>query len=202
MMVVAVVVTRRSRTVPARAGLGALATDATRELDVLRHDRHPLGVDRAQVRVLEEADQVRLARLLQRHHRRALETQVGLEVLRDLADETLERQLADEELGALLVATDLAEGDCAGTIAMRLLDAPGRGRRLAGGLRGELLAGRLPTGTLASGLLRTSHFDDDDDEIRMIRWMDGERCVRDGGRIENDAVRRGTAVYMAVDDDR
>ena len=46
-------------------GLRALAADAPRQLDVLRHDRHPLGVDGAQVRVLEEADQVRFARLLQ-----------------------------------------------------------------------------------------------------------------------------------------
>jgi hypothetical protein len=44
-----------------------------------------------------------------------------LEVLRDLTDETLEGQLADEELSRLLVATDLAEGDRSGTEAMGLL---------------------------------------------------------------------------------
>jgi hypothetical protein len=37
--------------------------------------------------------------------------EVGLEVLGDLADEALKRQLADEELGRLLVATDLTERD-------------------------------------------------------------------------------------------
>ena len=80
----------RSRTLPA---------DAARELDVLGHDRDALGVDGAQVRVLEQADEVRLGRLLQREDGRRLEAQVGLEVLRDLADEALERELADEELG-------------------------------------------------------------------------------------------------------
>jgi hypothetical protein len=44
-----------------------------------------------------------------------------LEVLRDLTDETLEGQLADEELSRLLVATDLAEGDRSGAEAMGLL---------------------------------------------------------------------------------
>ena len=45
-------------------GLSPLAADTARELDVLRHDGHALRVDRAQVRVLEQAHQVRLARLL------------------------------------------------------------------------------------------------------------------------------------------
>ena len=39
----------------------------------------------------------------------ALETQVGLEVLGDLPDQPLEGQLADQQLGGLLVATDLSE---------------------------------------------------------------------------------------------
>jgi hypothetical protein len=40
---------------------------------------------------------------------------------------------------------------------MGLLDAAGGGRRLAGGLGGELLAGRLASGGLAGGLLGTGH---------------------------------------------
>jgi len=46
------------------SGLSALATDPPGQLDVLRHDGDTLGVDGAQVRVLEEADQVSLACLL------------------------------------------------------------------------------------------------------------------------------------------
>ena len=64
------------------ACLGVLATDAARQLDVLGHDRHALGVDRAQVGVLEEADQVRLRRLLQGHDGRRLEAEVGAELPR------------------------------------------------------------------------------------------------------------------------
>jgi hypothetical protein len=81
----------------------ALAADAPRELNVLRHDRDALGVDRAQVRVLEQPDEVRLGRLLQREDGVRLEPKVRLEVLRDLADEPLERELADEQLRGLLV---------------------------------------------------------------------------------------------------
>ena len=44
--------------------LGALSSDSTGELDVLGHDRHPLGVNRAQVGVLEKTHQVRLGRFL------------------------------------------------------------------------------------------------------------------------------------------
>ena len=67
--------------------------DHSVQLDVLGHDGNPLGVDGAEFGVLEESHKVSLAGLLQSHHSRALEAQVGLEILGDLSDETLERQL-------------------------------------------------------------------------------------------------------------
>ena len=72
--------------------------------------------------------------------------------------QTLEGGLADEKLGRLLVATDLTEGDSTGLVAVRLLDAIGRGGRLARSLGGELLTRSLATGGLAGGLLGASHF--------------------------------------------
>ena len=68
-------------------------------------------MDCAEVGVLKEADEVRLGSFLEREDSRALEAQVRLEVLRDLADEALERKLADEKLRGLLVASDLAQRD-------------------------------------------------------------------------------------------
>ena len=47
--------------------LGPLTTDAASELDVLGHDSHTLGVDSAQVGVLEQTDEVSLAGLLEGH---------------------------------------------------------------------------------------------------------------------------------------
>ena len=45
--------------------LGPLASDPPGELDVLGHDGHPLGVDGAQIGVLEQADEVRLGCFLE-----------------------------------------------------------------------------------------------------------------------------------------
>ena len=137
--------------------LRALSADAAGELNVLGHDGDALGVDGAKVGVLEEANEVGLGGLLEGKDGRSLEAEVGLEVLGDLADETLEGKLADEEVGRLLVATDLTEGDGSGAITVGLLDTSGGGGRLAGGLGGELLAGGLASGGLAGGLLGTSH---------------------------------------------
>ena len=51
-----------------------------------RLDSDTLGVDGAEVGVLEEGDEVRLDRLLERADGGALEAEVGLEVLGDFAD--------------------------------------------------------------------------------------------------------------------
>lgn len=91
--------------------LRALATKTARELDVLALDGDTLGVDGAQVGVFEQADEVSFDRLLEGTNGRGLEAEVGLEVLSDFTDETLEWELADQELGGLLVATDFTEGD-------------------------------------------------------------------------------------------
>jgi hypothetical protein len=69
--------------------LGPLATDAARKLDVLGHDGDTLGVDRAEVGVLEQANEVRLCGLLERTDGRGLEAQVGLVVLGNLTNQTL-----------------------------------------------------------------------------------------------------------------
>lgn len=68
-------------------------------------------MDSAQVGILEQGDEVSLDGLLEGTDGRALEAEVGLEVLSDFADETLEGELADQELGGLLVATDLTESN-------------------------------------------------------------------------------------------
>ena len=70
--------------------LAALSADAAGELDVLGHDGYPLGVDGAEVGVLEEGDEVRLGGLLERDDGGSLESKVVLEVLSDLANEPLE----------------------------------------------------------------------------------------------------------------
>ena len=137
--------------------LRALTADAAGKLNVLGHDGDTLGVDGAQVGVLEEADEVGFGGFLERKDGAGLEPEVGLEVLGDLADEALEGELADQELGGLLVLADLTKRDGTGAVPVGLLDAAGGGGRLARRLGGELLAGGLATGGLTGSLLGTGH---------------------------------------------
>ena len=140
-----------------RRNLSTFSTDAASELNVLGHDGDTLGVDGAKVGVLKESDEVSLSSLLKGHDGGGLEAEIGLEVLGDLTDKTLEGQLADEELSRFLVTTDLTEGDGSGTVTVRLLDSS-RGRSgLAGSLGGELLTGSLSSSRFAGGLLGTGH---------------------------------------------
>ena len=140
--------------------LGTLATDTAGELDVLGHDGHALGVDSAQVGVLEQTDQVGLASLLKGHDGRALEAKISLEILSDLTDKTLEWQLADEELGALLVTTNLTKSDGSWPVTMRFLHTTGGWGALTGGLGSQLLPWSLSSGRFTSRLLGTCHLDD------------------------------------------
>lgn len=68
------------------AHLVALTAEAAGELDVLGLDGDTLGVDGAQVGVLEEGDEVGLDRLLEGADGGGLEAEVALEVLSDFTD--------------------------------------------------------------------------------------------------------------------
>ena len=141
--------------------LGPLATDPPSQLDILGHNSDPLGMDGTEVGVLKETHKVSLASLLKSHYSRALKAQVSLEILSDLADQPLERELADQQLCRLLVPEenycktrpiviiaiqqlppDLPECNSARPVAMRLLDTSSCRRRLSCCLGGQLLPKR------------------------------------------------------------
>eukprot|EP00984_Skeletonema_dohrnii_P038494 scaffold41769_cov167-Skeletonema_dohrnii-CCMP3373.AAC.3 len=96
------------------SNLRTLSTDTTGELNVLWHDGNTLGVDSTQVGVLEKTNEVSLSGLLKGKNGRSLEAKITLEILGDLTDKTLEGELADEQVGGLLVTTDLTESDGSG----------------------------------------------------------------------------------------
>lgn len=139
------------------ASLSPLSPNAPSELNILGHDGDPLGMDRAQVGVFEETNQVGLSSLLKSSHSRALEPQVGLEILSDFTDQTLKWELPDEELSALLVLSDLTESHGSGPEPVWLLHSAGGRSRLTSCLGGQLLARSFSSGGLAGGLLGTSH---------------------------------------------
>ena len=126
--------------------LGSFTTEAASELDVFGLDGDTLGVDGAEIGVLKERDEVGLNRLLKSADGRGLEAEVGLEILSDFTDETLEGELSDQELGGLLVATDLTKSDSSWLISVGLLDTSGRRGGLSGGLGSKLLTRGLASG--------------------------------------------------------
>lgn len=71
----------------------------------------------------------------------------------------LEWELADEQLGTLLVTTDFSKSDGTWLVSVWLLDTTGRWRRLAGSLGCKLLTWGLATGGLSGGLLGSGHCD-------------------------------------------
>ena len=137
--------------------LSTLSTDAAGQLDVLWHDGDTLGVDGAKVGVLEESNKVGLGGFLQSHNSGGLETKVGLEVLGDLTNQTLEGQLADQELGGLLVTTDLTKSNGTRPVPVGLLHASCSRGGFASCLCGELLPGGLASGGFTGSLLGTGH---------------------------------------------
>ena len=141
--------------VPAPKHLAALATEPQRKLHILGLDGHAARVDCAQVGVRKQRDDVRLSRLLDRLHSRALEAQALLLLRRQLAHQALERRLLHKQLRAALELADLAQRHRAWAPAVRALHA----RRPSGRLW-RLLA-LLGRGCLlgAGGLLRAGHLD-------------------------------------------
>ncbi|KAF4361928.1 hypothetical protein G4B88_024504 [Cannabis sativa] len=88
--------------------LCTLTADTTSQLNVLRHDRHSLGMDGTQIGVLEQTHQISFCSLLYGKNSVALKPQITkkaayLEVLSNFPNKALEWQFPDQELSALLV---------------------------------------------------------------------------------------------------
>ena len=104
-------------------------------MDILRHDGNTLGVNGTQVGILEKTDQVSLSSFLKGQDSSRLETKIGLEILSDFADKTLEWCLTDQEISRLLVLADFTKSDGTGTITVRLLDSASSWGRFTGSLK-------------------------------------------------------------------
>jgi hypothetical protein len=115
-------------------------------------------MDSSQVGILKETHKVSLRGFLKSTNGARLESEIRLEVLGNLTDETLEGEFADEELSGFLVATDFSEGDGSWAVSVGLLDSSGGGGRLAGSLGGKLLSGGFSSSGFTGSLLSTSHF--------------------------------------------
>ena len=139
--------------------LSSLSSDSSGQLDVLGHDGDSLGVDGAQVGVLEEPNKVSLTCLLESHDSRWLEPQISLEVLCNFSHQTLEGKFSDEKLGWLLVSSDLTESNSSRPVSVGLLDSSSGRSRFSCSLGSQLLPWSLSSGGLPCGLLGTCHVD-------------------------------------------
>ena len=88
-----------------------VASDAPGKVHVLLLHSHALGVDGAQVRVLEQTDNVGLRSLLESLKSLGLESELVVHVHSDTSDQSLEASSGQEHIGGLLVALDLPKGD-------------------------------------------------------------------------------------------
>ena len=137
--------------------LSSFTPDPPCQLDILGHDGDSLSVDGTQVSVFEKTNQIGLAGFLQRHDGRALETKICLEVLCYFTDQALKWQFSNQQLSRLLVAPDLSQCNCAGSIAMGFLDSSCSRGALAGSFGCQLLSWGLASCRFSSSLLCTSH---------------------------------------------
>ena len=150
--------------------LSSLSTDSSGQLDVLWHDGDTLGMDGTQVGVLKQTNQISLTGFLESHDSRALESQVSLEVLGNFSHQTLEGQLADEELSGLLVSSDLTESNSSWPVSVGLLNSSSGWSRFSCSLGGQLLSWSLSSSRFSCSLLGTSHGDSSDETELKAVW--------------------------------
>lgn len=74
-------------------------------------DGDTLGVDGAEIGIFKERDKIGLDGFLEGTDGRRLEAEIGLEVLSNFTNKTLEWQLADQKLCRFLVTTNLTKSN-------------------------------------------------------------------------------------------
>ena len=126
-------------------------------MHVLWHDGNSLGVDGAEVSVLEKTNHVGFRSLLEGKDGRGLESEFASVLRGDFTDESLEWEFSDEKLGALLESSDFSESDGSWSESVGFLDTTG-GWVLFGSLVGDVLSWVLGSGALAGSLLGAGHF--------------------------------------------
>mmetsp|Transcript_12929 Transcript_12929/g.19584 ORF Transcript_12929/g.19584 Transcript_12929/m.19584 type:complete len:234 (+) Transcript_12929:417-1118(+) len=95
------------------------------QIHVADHDGHPLGVDGAEVGIFEQPHHVGFAGLLQGQDSLGLESVLLILLCGpgDLANQTLKGELLHQQVGALLVLSNLAKSNCTTTERSLLLFA-------------------------------------------------------------------------------
>ncbi len=100
--------------------LGGFAAKTTSELEIHWLDCFALAVYGTQVGVFENTNEISFGSLLKSENGLGLESSILFNILRNLANEMLERKLTNKLVRRLLVTMDLAKGDSSRAIMMGL----------------------------------------------------------------------------------
>ena len=106
--------------------LSPLTPDSSSELDILRHNSNPLGMNGTKIGIFKEPNEISLSRLLKSRNSAALKTKVSLEILSNFSYQSLEWKFPDKKLCTLLVLSDLSQCHSPWPEPMGLLDSTGR----------------------------------------------------------------------------
>ena len=152
--------------------LSSLSSDSACQLVFYGHDGNPLGVDGAQVDVFEKTNQVCLGGFLKGSDSSALESQVGLEILSDFSNQTLEWQFSDEQFSRFLVSSDFSKSDGTWTVSVRFLHSSSGWGALSGSLGRQLFSWSFTSGRFSCGLLGSCHLEVEiRNEIRQLKYV-------------------------------
>lgn len=121
-----------------------LTSDSSGKLDISDHDGDSSSVDGAHVGVFEQTDQVSFDGFLEGKESAALESELAAAFVSDVFDDSLERELSDQEISASLVLSDFSDGDGSRSESVSLLDTAHRG--LSGALLSSVFSWLLDTG--------------------------------------------------------
>ena len=122
------------------ASLGTLSSDSSSQLHILWHNSDSFSVNSAQVGIFEQSNQVSFRCFLESHYSRGLESEIGLEILGNFTDQSLEGQFSEQKLSRLLVTSDLTKSNSSWSESVCLLDTSSSWGRFAGGLGGKLFS--------------------------------------------------------------
>ena len=75
-----------------------VSSDSLGQLQILGHDGHSLGLDRTQICVLKQGDEVSFSSFLKSQDCLTLESNFLFPLLGNLSDKSLERQLSDQKV--------------------------------------------------------------------------------------------------------
>merc|ERR1712156_1380941 len=108
--------------------LSSFSSDSSCQLDISWHNGYSFCMNGAQVGILHETNKIGFRCFLKCHDSTGLKSQISFVILSNLTNQTLERQLSQQQFSGLLVSSDFSQGYSSWSISMGFLySSSGRG---------------------------------------------------------------------------